>query len=90
MKATFFNAATSFAIRDRLFNGGMKELSEVLGKWSDAIYIPPKQEQAFNRGGTFIFANDRTVYAHYDESNGAHPKFADVYRLACLELDSVE
>ena len=55
-----------------------------------AIYIPPKQEQAFNRGGTFIFANDRTVYAHYDESNGAHPKFADVYRLACLELDSVE
>jgi hypothetical protein len=27
----------------------MKDLLDVLGKWKDAVYIPPKQEQAFQR-----------------------------------------
>ena len=48
------------------------ELSEVLSKWKDAFYIPPKQDQAFNQGGAFIFNGDRTVYAHYDEATAAH------------------
>jgi len=82
VKETFFSAATPFAIRDRLFNGGMKELSEVLGKWSNAVYIPPRRDQAFNQGGTFIFSKDRTVYAHYDESTGAHPDVDKVYKMA--------
>jgi len=90
VKATFFSSATPFAIKDRLFNGDTKELSEVLGKWRDAIYVPPKREQAFNQGGTFIFAEDRTVYAHYDEATGVHPKFDDVYRLACDQLGLVQ
>jgi len=72
---TFFNPATPLAFKDRLFReGGMfsSELTEVLSKWKDAVYIPPKQDQAFNQGGAFIFDDDRTVYAHYDEATAAH------------------
>jgi len=72
---TFFNPATPLAFKDRLFREGSmfsSELTEVLSKWKDAFYIPPKQDQAFNQGGAFIFDDDRTVYAHYDEATAAH------------------
>jgi len=36
------------------------------------VYVPPRQDQAFNQGGTFVFDGDQTVFAHYDESTGAH------------------
>lgn len=75
--ATFFNPATPLAFKDRLFReGGMfsSELMEVLGKWKDAVYIPPRQDQAFNQGGAFIFNNEQTVYAHYDEATAAHAR----------------
>lgn len=80
--ATFFNPATPYAIRDRLISGRMNELIEVLGKWSQAFYIPPKAEQAFNQGGTFIFRGVETLFAHYDEGTGAHPDIDEVLRLA--------
>lgn len=80
---TFFNPATPFAIKDRLFRKeGMSELNEVLGKWSGAFYIPPKTEQAFNQGGTFVFNGPRTEYAHYDEATGAHADIDYVIDLA--------
>lgn len=82
VQATFFNPATPFAIRDRLFDGNSKELFEVLSKWMGAFFIPPKREQAFIQGGTFIFDNTRTVYAHYDESTAAHADMRYVMRLA--------
>lgn len=70
---TFFNPATPFAIRDRLLKkDGTAELGEVLGKWSRAFFIPPKQDQAFIQGGSFVFDCDQTLLAHYDESTGAH------------------
>ena len=72
---TFFNPATPLAFKDRLFREGSmfsSELTEVLSKWKDAFYIPPEQDQAFNQGGAFIFDDDRTVYAHYDEATAAH------------------
>lgn len=73
LQTTFFSPATPFAFRDRLFRGdSSKELFEVLGKWKDASYIPPKTEQAFNQGGSFIFDGPRTAYAHYDEATAAH------------------
>lgn len=54
VETTFLSVETPFAFRDRFFgtNGrkdGMKDLLGVLGKWKDAIFIPPKQEQAFQR-----------------------------------------
>lgn len=83
MDVTFFNPATPFAIRDRLFKkDGMKRLNEVLGKWTGAFHIPPKREQAFNQGGTFVFQGDRTLFAHYDESTGAHADIQAVVKTA--------
>lgn len=75
--STFGSIETPFTFRDRIFglNGrkdGMKDLLNVLGKWKDAVYIPPKQEQAFIQGGTFIFQGKETIFAHYDAAAGAH------------------
>lgn len=84
ISVTLFNPATPFAIfRDRVFKqNGMNELSEVLAKWSNAFFIPPKREQGFIQGGTFIFNGNRTLYAHYDEATGAHPNIETVVKLA--------
>jgi len=85
---TFFNPATPLAIRDRLFKGGAADLGNVLGKWlpspgrKGALIIPPKQSQAFNQGGMFVFDNKKTLLAHYDVSTGAHANLADVVQLA--------
>ena len=82
---TFFNPATPLAFKDRLFREGSmfsSELTEVLSKWKDAFYIPPKQDQAFNQGGAFIFDEDRTVYAHYDEATAAHALPGDMVEKA--------
>jgi hypothetical protein len=54
VETTFFSIETPFAFRDRLFGSndrkdGMKDLLDVLGKWKNAVYIPPKREQAFQR-----------------------------------------
>lgn len=89
---TMISPATAFRFKDRIFgnNGGgggekgsMKQLFAVLGKWKDAVYLPPKLEQSTNHGGTFIFDGDDVVFAHYDEAPGTH---ADTYEV----LDIVE
>ena len=49
---------------------------------STAFYIPPKQEQAFLQGGTFIFDGPDTIYAHYDESTAAHADVDEVIKRA--------
>lgn len=70
---TFFRPSTPQAILARqLKKDGMKELTEVLSKWAGAFFIPPKQEQAYIQGGSFVFDGDQTLLAHYDESTGAH------------------
>mmetsp|Transcript_21223 Transcript_21223/g.32467 ORF Transcript_21223/g.32467 Transcript_21223/m.32467 type:complete len:136 (+) Transcript_21223:565-972(+) len=84
---TFFNPATPFAFKDRLFKkDGMKDLFEVIGKWNKAFFIPPKQEQAFLQGGTFVFDDGKTILAHYDPSTAAH---ADIDYAVKLATDSV-
>lgn len=47
-----------------------------------ASFMPPRQDQAFNQGGTFLFDGFDTVFAHYDESTGAHSDIDQVIRLA--------
>lgn len=78
-----FKPATSFAFLDRFTKkDGMKELNEVLGKWNRAFYVPPQQKQALIQGATFIFDGPNTVFAHFDESVGAHAKVGRVFELA--------
>lgn len=73
---TMVAPATAFRFRDRIFGGRgvseFKQLFEVLGKWKDAVYLPPKIEQSTNHGGTFVFNGDVTVFAYYDASPGTH------------------
>lgn len=78
------NPATAFSFRDRIFNNDMIEILEVMGKWKDAVYIPPKFNQAFNQGGVFILdhRNEKTLFAHYDESVGAHADMDLVKKIA--------
>lgn len=78
---TFFSIDTPLAFKDRIFgsNGrkdGMEDLLDVMSKWKDAVYLPPKQEQAFQQGGVFVFRGKDTVFAHYDASAGAHLEVA--------------
>jgi len=97
VKETFFSIGTSFSFLKRFTTrGGTQELREVLSKWNKAIYIPPKQNQAFNQGGTFIFDTSsarnkenntteqqtQTIFAHYDESTGAHSDIQQVIDIA--------
>jgi len=85
---TMIRPATAFRFRDRIFgnneSSNLDQLFEVLGKWKDAVYVPPKGDQATNQGGTFVFDGDRVVFAHYDESPGTH---ADTYETIKLALD---
>lgn len=76
---TFFNINTPLAFLERFTTkDGTKDLGTILSKWSKAFFIPPKQDQAFNQGGTFVFDGERTVFAHYDPSTAAHAKVEDV------------
>ena len=49
---------------------------------SPAVFIPPKVNQSFFQGGTFVFDGADTVFAHYDESTGAHSNINQVMKLA--------
>ncbi|KAL7521695.1 hypothetical protein ACHAWX_006369 [Stephanocyclus meneghinianus] len=86
---TMIRPATAFRFRDRIFGTGqsLDQLFEVLGKWKDAVYIPPKIEQSTNHGGTFIFNGENVVFAHYDESPGTH---ADTYEAVSIALQTAK
>lgn len=77
VQRTFFHPSTAFSFLDRFTRAnGMRELTEnVLPGWiQNALFIPPRQEQAFLQGGTFVFEGAETLYAHYDPSTAAHAK----------------
>ncbi|KAJ1639805.1 AhpC/TSA antioxidant enzyme-domain-containing protein [Pavlovales sp. CCMP2436] len=67
---TFFSPSTPFAILDRLKKDGGKDLFDVLQNWKP--WLPPEQDQAFQQGGTFVFAGPQVVFQHYDKSTGDH------------------
>jgi hypothetical protein len=88
LKETFFSIETPLAFLDRFTEpGGTNDLLQVLSKWNKAFIIPPKQEQAFLQGGTFVFDGPETIYAHYDASTGAHSDIQQVIGLAKQRLN---
>lgn len=83
IQRTFFHPGTPFSFLDRLTRqDGTKDLGNVLSKWSKAIYVPPKQEQAFLQGGTFVFDGPKTLFTHYDPSTAAHSSIDRVIDIA--------
>jgi hypothetical protein len=55
-----------------------------------AFFTPPKQEQAFLQGGTFVFSGPRTLFAHYDPSTAAHASIDEVVEIAKQEKSALE
>jgi hypothetical protein len=89
VQRTFFNPATPLAFLDRMKRiDGLEDLVYVLSKWKDALFIPPKQAQAFLQGGTFVFDGSKTVYAHYDPSTAAHAKIERVLDIAKATMNA--
>ncbi|GAX25250.1 hypothetical protein FisN_5Lh332 [Fistulifera solaris] len=85
---TFFNIETPFAFVDRFTKpSGMKELGQVLSKWNKAFFIPPKQDQAFIQGGTFVFKGPKTLFAHYDPSTASHANMIEVIDTAVKAMN---
>ncbi len=89
---TFLSPYTPLSISKRIFNDPLNPLSgfraeksplpSVLSKWipSGRAVIPPKQKQAFNQGGVFVFSpvGRELVFAHADRATGDHADIDDV------------
>jgi AhpC/TSA antioxidant enzyme len=87
---TFFNINTPLRFLDRFTKqDGTKELGKVLSKWlsKNAFFIPPKPDQAFLQGGTFVFDGNETIFAHYDPSTGAHAPVEQVMEIMQRQVD---
>jgi hypothetical protein len=82
VQRTFMDINTPLRFLDRFAKpDGTKELGQVLSRWSKAFFIPPKQDQAFLQGGTFVFSGNETIFAHYDPSTGAHAPVEQVMEI---------
>lgn len=62
---------------------GAKDLQNLLGRWVErGVWVPPKQDQAFNQGGMFVLRGKEMLFAHYDPSAGAHADLERVLQIA--------
>lgn len=73
VRETFLARETPLAIWERIKSGRVDDLRQVLSLWTKTpLWIPPKQDQAFQQGGAVVFEGRRVLFAHYDPSTGAH------------------
>lgn len=76
VKATFFDRATPEAMWAQIQNGKIEDLKSVLKEWiMYKLWIPPKQDQAFQQGGVFVFEDDECVLEWRDRATGDHVDF---------------
>ncbi|WIA37036.1 hypothetical protein OEZ86_014019 [Tetradesmus obliquus] len=81
LQQTFLAKETAFSFLGRLRRpGGMADLKDVMGRWKP--WVPPKQDQALQQGGMFVFDGPRCVFSHFDQATGAHADLAEVLGLA--------
>lgn len=76
LKATFLEKTTPESILRRWNKDGARDLLGVLRRWKP--WLPPRPDQGYQQGGTFVFHGTKTVYASYDESTGAHAPVEDI------------
>lgn len=73
VRETFFSYDTPLAMWERIKSGNTEDLKRVLSVWTkQELWIPPKQDQAFQQGGAVVFAGRRLLFAHYDVATSAH------------------
>ena len=46
------------------------------------LWIPPKQDQAFNQGGIVIFKGQKAIWVWRDPATGAHANMEEVIKIA--------
>ncbi|KAF6264713.1 Seleno protein U [Scenedesmus sp. NREL 46B-D3] len=81
LRATFLGSETAFSFLRRLrAPGGLSDLKHVLGRWKP--WVPPKQDQALQQGGMFVFDGPRCVFSHFDKATGDHADLGEVLGLA--------
>ena len=86
IKATFFDRATPEAIWQQMKNGKIEDLKQVMREWTKyKLWIPPKQDQAFQQGGVFVFEGDECIWEWRDRATGDHADFADVLRVLGIQ-----
>lgn len=87
--ATFFDRATPVSIWAMVKDGRIEDLKEVMRVWTKyPLWIPPKQDQAFQQGGVFVFEGERLVWAWRDRATGDHADFGEVLGALGLGLGS--
>jgi hypothetical protein len=62
----------------------MGDLKDVMSRWKP--WVPPKQDQAFQQGGMFVFKGNQCVWCHYDKATGAHADLAQVLGVAAEQV----
>lgn len=89
VRETFFAKETPFSIWEDIKSGRIEDLKEVMNVWTKGpLWIPPKQDQAFQQGGVMIFEGSRLLYVHKDPATGAHADLEEVVKVATEGISS--
>jgi len=75
-----FNAATPFALLDRVKTGKTQDLSNALARWKP--WIPPKLDQGLQQGGVLVFQGHDLLFERKDPSTGAHVNLDTLLKVA--------
>lgn len=78
VRRTFFDPATPVSMLRRIQSEGMGDLGNIMKRWKP--WVPPRQDQAFQQGGMFVFRGEEAVFIHRDRATGDHADFSAVLR----------
>ncbi|EIE25407.1 hypothetical protein COCSUDRAFT_61626 [Coccomyxa subellipsoidea C-169] len=76
---TFFSRATPAALSGLNFD----KFKEAVKGYTFDMTKPPKNDDAFQQGGLFIFDGAEVLYAHKDAGTADHAPMADVIAACC-------
>ena len=79
-KQTFMEKPTPESILKRWNKDGAKDLLGVLKRWKP--WLPPRPDQGYQQGGSFVFRDGVATYVSYDVSTGAHAPLDDIFEAA--------
>jgi len=84
VRETFFDAATPFAILERIQTSSTGDLMDILPRWKP--WIPPKLDQGFQQGGVLVFEGTQVLMTRKDPATGAHISTSDLLAASVADL----
>lgn len=83
VKETFFDYNTPLSMWERIKTGNTQDIKDVMNVWTKGpLWVPPKQDQAFQQGGVVIYKGKELVWSHYDPATSSHADFNEVIKVA--------